>query len=327
MRIGWIFIFAACTGMDRHVLTQVDGSSSDSPMSANVPWTPVSGPTSTDLYSVWAGSTTNVVAVGGTPGATGTGNPGVIVSFDGTSWAATPYLVNLLGVFARTAVGEYGDEGSMTYWNGAAWSSRSVLAAGFLRGTWETSPGTYAVGDSGGLYYTSETGVPGSWGSITSSTTAPLYAVWGATPSDVYAVGAGGVILHNPNAGPGVTIGWTMTTHGSSTLRGIWGSSPSDMYIVGEAPAVILHSTDQGATWTEATLPATAVGLYGITGTSASDIYVVGATGGLAFHSTGGDAWTTQSLPTAVDMFGIAIAPSGDVYAVGRGGAIAHKAP
>jgi photosystem II stability/assembly factor-like uncharacterized protein len=326
MRIGWIFVLAACNGMNHHVLTQVDGSSSDAPASAQGPWMPVPSPATTDLYSVWAGSASDVVAVGGTPGMT-TGNPGVIVRFDGANWAAMQYLVNLLGVFSRTAVGEYGAEGSMTYWNGSGWSTRTVLAAGFLRGTWETSPGTYAVGDAGGLYYTSETGIPGSWGTIPSTTTSALYAVWGATPSDVYAVGADGAILHNPNANVGVTTGWTKTTHGSSTLRAIWGSSPSDMYIVGESPAVILHSTDHGATWTEATLPASAVGLYGITGTSASDIYVVGATGGLAFHSTGNNAWTTEPLPTTKDMYGIAIAASGDVYAVGRGGTIVHKMP
>src|SRR5262249_59702673 len=108
--------------------------------------------------------------------------------------------------------------------------------------------------DWGGLYYTSETGIPGSWGPLPSSTTASLRAVWGATPSDVYAVGANGTILHNPNAGPGVTTGWTKSTHGTSTLCAIWGSSPSDMYIVGEAPAVILHSTNHGATWAETTM-------------------------------------------------------------------------
>ncbi len=329
MRLACILLFTACTGSNESVLNELDGvdaalDSPDSSMSQQ-PWTNVTSNTTVDLYGVWAGSATNVVAVGGKPGDTA-GNPGLILRYDGASWARSPNLLNLLGVFGRTAVGEYGGEGSYTYWDGTAWSSRFVLQAGSLRGTWETSTGTYAVGDNGRLHYESDTGNAGSWQTLTSNTTNALYAVWGSTESDVYAVGAGGVILHNSNAAGGAGT-WTKTTHGSSTLRAIWGTSPNNMYIVGEAPAVILHSTNGGTTWTEAQLPASAIGLSGIAGTSANDIYVVGATGGLAFHSTGNDVWTTQMLPATYDMFGIAIASSGDIYAVGRNGTIYHKAP
>jgi len=215
----------------------------------------------------------------------------------------------------------------MTYWNGLSWTAHDVLGAGSLRGTWETSPGTYAVGDNGQLHFTSETGIPGSWSNLTSNTTNALYAVWGSSMSDVYVVGAGGVILHNINAGPSGSGTWVKTTQGSSTLRAVWGSSANDVYIVGEAPAVILHSTNGGASWTPATLPAPAIGLYGVSGQGPNDIYVVGATGGLAFHSTGNDTWTTEALPTTKDLFGVSVASTGDAYAVGRGGTILHKAP
>lgn len=326
MRLAILAFVAACHGTNGNVLTGPDGSSmSDTPI-ATGPWTDVStGGGAIDFYSVWAGAANNVLAVG-----VNTGDslwPGMIMRFDGTSWAPTPYGINLYGVFARTAVGELGSEGSFTFWNGAMWTQRQVLAPGTLNGTWETSPGTYAVGQNGRLFYTSETGIAGSWGTLTSNTNETLYAVWGATSSDVYAVGARGAIVHNPNAGPGVTGPWNNQSFGFSTLRAIWGSSPDDIYVVGEAPAVILHTTDRGMTWTQATLPASAIGLYGIAGTSANDIYVVGATGGLAFHSTGNNVWTTEQLPTTKDLFGISIAPSGDIYAVGRGGTIFHKAP
>lgn len=326
--VGCIFLLAACDGIDGDVLSDDECHDTSCVMfdaHQPGPWTTVPSPTTTDLYSVWAETASNVVAVGGTPG--NTANPGVIVLFDGTSWSPTPYLVNLLGVFARTAVGEYGGEGSMTQWNGTMWSSRQVLAAGFLRGIWQAVPSTYAVGDNGHLMFSSENGIPGSWIMLTSGTNETLHAVWGATATDIYAVGNGGTVLHNANATIGGGGTWTKTVQSSSTLRAIWGSSPTDMYIVGEAPAVILHSTDGGASWTEATLPASAVGLYGITGTSANDIYVVGATGGVVFHSTGNNVWTTQTVPTTVDLFGISAAPSGDLYAVGRNGTIAHRAP
>jgi len=325
MRFASLVFIVACHGTDSNVLTGPDGSSTSDTPPATGAWTEVTSGTYADLYSVWAGAANHVVAVGVNPGDDVW--PGMILLFDGTTWGQTPYAINLYGVFNRTAVGELGNEGSATYWNGSTWSSRFVLAPGTLHGTWEASPGTYATGDNGRLLYTSETGIPGSWGTLTSNTSEVLYAVWGATSSDVYAVGAQGTIVHNPNAGPGVTGPWNNQSFGLSTLRGIWGSSPDDIYVVGEAPAVILHTRDRGATWTQATLPASAIGLNAITGTSANDIYVVGATGGLAFHSTGNDVWTTEQLPTTKDLFGIAIAPSGDIYAVGRGGTIVHKAP
>lgn len=322
MRLLCILSLAACHGTNGPVLTDPDAHGDTSTPSA---WTLEPGNTTVDLLSVWAGSASQVIAVGISPG--DALNPGIIDTYDGTTWSPAPYLLNLYGVFGRTAVGDYGLEASVMYRNGTTWSSRDVIGTGELHGTWESSPGTYGVGDNGKLFYTSETGIPGSWGSLTTNTSVRLYAVWGATPSDVYAVGEGGVILHNTNAGPGGSGTWVKTTHGSSNLRAIWGSSTNDIYIVGEAPAVILHSTNGGASWTETTPPVTAIGLYGVGGRAANDVYIVGATGGVALHSTGNDAWTTEPLPNTFDLFGLSAAPSGDLYAVGRRGTIIHQAP
>jgi photosystem II stability/assembly factor-like uncharacterized protein len=325
-------VVGACVGTNKPVLTQSDaapgadapGTTADAPASAQT-WILVNSVTSTDLYGVTGSSAIDVLAVGGTPGTTG-GNSGVAVRWNGTNWSVTPNLVNLLAVSGETAVGEYGDEGSETYWNGLDWTAREVLGAGYLRGTWTTSPGSYAVGDNGLLSYTTETGIAGSWGTLSSNTTNALYAVWGSSPSDVYVVGAGGVILHNTNAGVGSTGTWVKTTKTSSTLTGVWGSSANDVYVVGEAPAVILHSTDGGASWSTTT-PPSAVGLYGVGGRSANDVYAVGATGGVIFHSAGNDVWSPETTPTTKDLFGVWVASTGDAYAVGRGGTILHKAP
>jgi hypothetical protein len=211
---------AACNGTTRPVLTPEDSSSDGS--SARQ-WTQVVSGTSTNLYAVTGTSATDVVTVGGTPGAT-TGNTGVVVRWNGSTWTATSNLVNLLAISGSTAVGEYGDEGSETYWNGATWSSREVLNAGYTRGVWEASPGTFAVGDNGALDYTTETGIPGSWGTLPSVTTSALHAVWGTSSMDctqcdsVFAVGTGGVIVHSTNVGPGMSGTWTKATVGASTF-------------------------------------------------------------------------------------------------------------
>jgi photosystem II stability/assembly factor-like uncharacterized protein len=324
MRYCWL-VLAACTGTTRPVLTQDDAGSADAHTNLN-PWLVVASGTTTDLYGVSGTGPSDVVAVGGDPANTN-GMSGVAVRWNGTAWTMTTNLVNLMSISGGTAVGVYGGEGSESYWNGATWAAREVLGAGFMRGTWEASPGTYAVGDGGNLVYTSETGIPGSWGAVPSNTTNALYGVWGSSTSDILAVGAGGVILHNTTAGVGVTGTWVKSIASSSTLTGVWGSSASDVYVVGTAPAVILHSTDGGTSWSSMAPPASAIGLYAVGGRSATDIYAVGATGGVIFHSSGNDVWTSETSPTTVDLFGVWEASSGDVYAVGRGGTILHKLP
>ncbi len=332
-QLACLVVIGACTGTTKSVLTPED-SSTTTPDTTTIsdsstqlkPWTIVPSGTTTDLYGVSGSGPSAVVAVGGDPTNTN-GTSGVAVRWDGAAWTITTNLVNLMSVSGGTAVGVYAGEGSESYWNGATWSSREVLGAGFIRGTWEASPGTYAAGDNGILVYTSETGIPGSWGAQTSGTTNALYAVWGSSTGNVYAVGAGGVILHNPNAGVGGTGTWTATIHTSSTLTGVWGSSASDVYVVGSAPAVILHSVDGGATWTTMPPPSSAIGLFGVGGRAANDVFAVGATGGAIFHSSGNDVWTVENAPTTVDLFGVWEAATGDAYAVGRGGTIFHRAP
>jgi hypothetical protein len=284
-----------------------------------------------DLYGVWGSSSTNVYAVGGTPGSTGgTGNPGVIVQWNGTAWSSSTNLINLLSISGAStgsafAVGEYGAEGSATYLQGTTWSTRDVLAPGTLRGAWQTSPGSYAVGDNGVLLYTTESGIPGSWGMQASNTNNTLHAVWGSSTSNVYVVGAGGLILHTTNAGVGTTPTWNKTIQGSSELMGVWGSSDADVYVVGSAPAVILHSTDGGNSWSSTTPSPSVIGLFAVGGRSATEIYAVGATGGLIFRSTGNNVWGTEMSPVTKDLFGVWVASNGEAFAVGRGGTIVHR--
>jgi hypothetical protein len=51
--------------------------------------------------------------------------------------------------------------------------------------------------------------------------------VWGSGPNDVWAVDAGGGILHW-NGGA-----WSASNGGATTLSGIWGSGPNDVWAVG----------------------------------------------------------------------------------------------
>jgi photosystem II stability/assembly factor-like uncharacterized protein len=66
-------------------------------------------------------------------------------------------------------------------------------------------------------------------------------AIWGASPSDVFAVGDNGNIIHYDG-----NVWSTMNTGTIINLTGVWGSSPSDVFAVGLS-GTILHYN--GKTW------------------------------------------------------------------------------
>ncbi len=290
------------------------------------PWTSMTSNTTSDLYGVWAETPTSIYAVGGSPGST-SGSSGVIAHFDGSAWSVATNLVNLVGISSNIAVGEYGDEGSAIYRNTTTWTTRDILLAGVLRGVAVEAFGAYVVGDNGNLRFTTEPGIAGSWGALTSGTPQALRGVWGVSPGDTYAVGDNGTILRATSASvitpaPG---SWALPASGSSSsLRGVWGSGVNDVYVVGESTPVILHSTNGGTTWGKATLPVGTGGIFAVWGSSGTDVYAVGAAGGI-LHSAGSDVWTTVSSPTSADLLAVWGASDGHVYAVGRGGVIVRK--
>ena len=97
-----------------------------------------------------------------------------------------------------------------------------------------------------------------------------LFAVWGSSAGDVYAVGDGGAILHYD--------GHAWRNLGSLTiasLLGVWGSSAGDVYAVGNE-GTILHY--DGHFWREMNSGTTKY-LYGVWGSSPWDVYAVGDDG------------------------------------------------
>ena len=93
--------------------------------------------------------------------------------------------------------------------------------------------GSAAVNGAGGiiLHYNGT-----AWSPAASGTTRDLYGVWGASASDVWAVGSFGTILHFDGTS------WTAGTSSGITLflGSLWGSSATDIWIVG-GQGTILH--------------------------------------------------------------------------------------
>ena len=72
--------------------------------------------------------------------------------------------------------------------------------------------------------------VPGpAWSAMDSGTEAVLWDVWGSSPTDVFAVGQGGVFHYDGT-------GWSRMQTGSVIfLAGVWGNSATDVFAVGGA--------------------------------------------------------------------------------------------
>jgi len=153
-----------------------------------------------------------------------------------------------------------------------------------------------------------------SWASMASGTSSNLYAVWGSSATDVFAVGFGGTILHYDGS-----LWAPMASGSSGPLNGVWGASPVDVYAVGYQSgtgAAVLHW--DGTAWSSRGSP-TSYGLSAIWGTSASDVYAVAST--LAFNGAGtlmhfdGASWTV--LNSVVSLASVWGASASAVFVVG----------
>lgn len=215
----------------------------------------IDGSESFTLASVWGSSATDVWAVGG---ANGGFDLSLIFHYDGSSWQRMPVTGDVLpslsdvrGVSATDvwAVGRDvtvdPSDGVVLHYDGATWkpvlqheglvpnavwagSATSVFVAGFQ--VEELDPIHFSV--AGSVWHFDG----GAWTSMPLPSKSVLNEIWGTSPSDVFAVGEDGVVLHYDGAA------WTLATPTRAGLLGVWGSSPGDVYAVGAA-GTILHGT------------------------------------------------------------------------------------
>jgi hypothetical protein len=171
-----------------------------------------------------------------------------------------------------------------------------------------------------------------------------LYALWGSSPADLYAVGAAayegrGYILHSRNGFGTYTI-----REVSGDLQAIWGSGPDTVVAVGgewstpQDGGTIVRTVDGGATWTVSRHPN--VVFTGVWGTGDGRMWAVGRRvaprlpeEAVVLHSfDGGESWAEASLPPEQDpvlrvnppLNGVWGTDGENVYAVGERGVIFH---
>ncbi len=205
-----------------------------------------------------------------------------------------------------------GGHGRVWHYDGGLWQTVAMGSSGsVMTGVWASPTGAFAVGNQEVLEI-SQFG--GSYGASRTPVLAQLQDVWGASATNVFAVGLlGEVLRYNGSA-------WTTSrpaSNGNAALYGVWGTSGSDVFAVGDGGAILHYN---GASWSPMTSPVTD-DLKAVWGTSPSNVYAVGL-GGRVLHYNG-SAWTvvTQFPGRLYDVWGTSAT---DVYASGDLNAVFH---
>jgi hypothetical protein len=132
-----------------------------------------------------------------------------------------------------------------------------------------------------------------------------IHDVWASGPSDVWAVGEGGLLLHFDGER------WTEVEAGvERRLREIWGATSDDIYVAMES-SELLHF--DGRNWSPVQTGASQA-LMGVTGTSATDVWAVGHAGQVLRFD--GQTWTSPSTE-GVYLRKLRASPSGEIYGTG----------
>jgi hypothetical protein len=298
-------------------------------------WSKMISNSTSPLNGVWGASTSDIFVVA---------SPGTILHYDGSAWSTMANFSGgqLYAVWGSSgsdvyAVGWFALLGLILHYDGDHWSVQELADPGAgpagsfaennITGIWGSSKDqVFAVGywdvyvtlgfESWGGSVFEKTG-SNSW-SVTGTFNAPqfqdTYAVWGTSPSDVFAGGnyigpdgqvSGNYLIHYDGSGWSTMI---MPTPDQSVIKEIWGSSPTDVFATGQSSTAEYIYHYDGTTWTVSETSSTLIS--GIWGASATDVYVVGgdSRGALILHYDG-SAWSTMlsgEFPSVGGVWGFA---------------------
>lgn len=169
------------------------------------------------------------------------GAGGLINHFDGTSWVQTAAGAQHHGVWGPNANDVYVvGTGRRIFRNtGSGWTAFDTTGTGAWLAITGWDATQFMVAGHSGRIRRFINGVgedettTGCW--PTPAVGDAFLGLWGASPSDIYAVGSGGMICHyDGNA-------WTRQPSGTlENINAVWGRAPDDVYAVGDAH-VVLH--------------------------------------------------------------------------------------
>jgi photosystem II stability/assembly factor-like uncharacterized protein len=216
-------------------------------------WSKLSSPhVDSNPRSIWIDSTGNKMwIVGGIAGVFYSDNKGA--TWTQESWKASGMPLAISGTSAAD-VWAVGQDGSVSH-RGAtgSWTPSTITVGGkkpYFHDVWGSSPSDYWASASTGdaeipflVHYDGS-----SWSTKSSGSSCPgtLYAIWGSSASNVFAVGGGSGVPGVPGSGCSSIVHfdgakwYEISTGIKERLFGVWGFSPTDVWAVGDS-GTILH--------------------------------------------------------------------------------------
>lgn len=285
-------------------------------------------PAGPNFAGVWAGSESNVWAVGEM------NNAGVIYHGTGTTqaeWMKEPLSIanfSFSAVWGSKSVWAVGNEntnhvGSVYLRDDMSgmWQPRSCVGTSSLNGVGGSDDeNVWAVGSVGTIKRLK----PGMTCSDTQvKTILGLNAVWGSAANRVWTVGGAGQIwYYDGNSwSRQLPVQPALT---EQNIKSVWASPDNKAWAVGER-GTILHY--DGQSWSAvSTSCKIQSNLNAVWGISANDVWVVGNTGTI-LHSTDGVCFNSDTLkvPPSLDLGSVWSSSDKDIWVVGAGGTILHS--
>ncbi|MHC5018991.1 MAG: hypothetical protein ACYTGX_02535 [Planctomycetota bacterium] len=284
---------------------------------------------SVDLNGVWGATASDVWAVG---------EGGVLLRYNGTSWSVyrapvegAAALNDIHGV-SGTDAWAVGDGGTLLHWNGTSWTSFTAPSGQDLRGVFAvSSTDVFAVGTKGTIHHWNGTTWTQQAGGATSSNGGPIrdfWDVWGASSTDVWAVGDGSVAatqgpIWNYNGSTWSRVAPPTSPGASVGLRSVFGFGASDVYAVGEGGAIYHWA---GSAWAAESGLGSVPNLNAVFGRSGSDLFT-GGEFGMFGAGSGGDNWSSGTAAndtiasSITHRAGVAFA-GGAAFLVGSAGTV-----
>ena len=228
---------------------------------------------------------------------------------DDSSSTATTSSTGGTSTVSSTTSGPGGSGGSPV----VQWEVEDSGTAVDLHGVWidEAGANAFAVGAAGTIVRSDDGG--DSWQALNSNVSDDLFGVFG-TGTEIYVVGANGVILHSVD-------GMQFSPEDSQTgvdLHSVWASDPARVF-VGGAGSLVLRSIDGGTTW-DPRPNAASTTITGIWGLDADTVYAV-AEAALITSIDGGDQWSYEilSINAHTDVW---VGAGGHIFITNDGGVV-----
>lgn len=227
-----------------------------------------------------------------------------------------------LHVIARDAADIYvaggtPDRGALLHFDGSVWTPEDLPDGTPLLNWVEpfADGQTAAVGNGGTALWNDGTG----WVTLETPTTEDLWGIWGANPTDVWAVGGRGrspgqatVLRYDGTAWTAAAVP-EIQRPGVNAWFKVWGTAADNVYVVGQNGACLHYD----GSMIEEFGVGTSEDLISLWGTGPDDIILVGGRGnGVLSHWNGMD-WHTESISPAPGVNGIWMTGPGEFWVAG----------